>query len=213
MLLPSLPTVIRRDACICGDVTVSDRATISPGAVLQAAPGSRIVIGDGACIGAGAVLSACGGTIAIETGAMLGAGVLVFGWGTIGKYACIGTAATIYQTDVAATVAIAAGQIFGDPTLPNSNPAQPPAAADEAEDAPAARAEEPPPSPPAAATDSNDAEASDADKATDTKSSATNARAEGNGSATRNGHIDVTIYGRSYVESLISTIFPHRNQP
>ena len=80
---------------ISGDVTIHPKAMVSPGVILQAAPNSRIVIGERACIGMGAAIKAYGGTIAIEDDAVIGAGVLVIGRAIVGRHACVGTASTI----------------------------------------------------------------------------------------------------------------------
>ncbi|NJL57108.1 hypothetical protein HC928_19670 [bacterium] len=96
---------------IVGDVTVHPSAAIAPGAILQAAPGSHIAIASGVCLGVGVILNACGGAIAVERNATLGAGVLIVGTCTIGEGACIGTATTVF-TLMCSDAVIPAGQ-FG----------------------------------------------------------------------------------------------------
>lgn len=105
-------------ACASGDVTIHPGAAIAPGVILQAAPNSRIIIADGVCIGMGAVLNACDGTIAIESGATLGAGVLIVGCGTIGTRACVGAATTIFNQSIAPWQVVPAGSLIGDSSPP-----------------------------------------------------------------------------------------------
>lgn len=114
MPLQPLPFVDRIDAHASGDVAIHPSAAIAPGVILRAAPDSRIVIASGVCIGMGTVINACGGEIAIEAGANLGAGVLIVGAGTVGANACIGGVTTIFNTSVAPMEIIPAGTILGD---------------------------------------------------------------------------------------------------
>lgn len=114
MHLPPLKPLSDTDICISGDVTIHPSAVVGVGAVLQAAPNSRILIGEGACIGMGAVLNACRGIIEIRSGAVLGAGVLIVGAAEIGKNACIGTATTIFNASVPPMSVIPAGSLIGD---------------------------------------------------------------------------------------------------
>ncbi|MBR8826492.1 MAG: hypothetical protein DSM107014_01065 [Gomphosphaeria aponina SAG 52.96 = DSM 107014] len=97
-----------------GDVTIHSEAIIAPGVILQAAPGSKIVIRSGACIGMGVILKAYQGTLTIESGVILGAGVLVVGFGTIGKNACVGTASTIFNASVDSMAVLSPGSLIGD---------------------------------------------------------------------------------------------------
>ncbi|RMG11014.1 MAG: hypothetical protein D6728_09475, partial [Cyanobacteria bacterium J055] len=97
-----------------GDVTIHPGAAIAPGVILQAAPNSRITIADGVCIGIGAVLNAYDGTISIESGATLGAGVLIVGGGTVGTRACVGAATTIFNQSIAPWQVVPAGSLIGD---------------------------------------------------------------------------------------------------
>ncbi len=114
MHLSPVPPLNNSQIYVSGDVTINPQATIAPGAILQAAPNSKIVINAGVCIGMGVIVQAYQGTIAIESGAILGAGVLVVGQGKIGANACIGSATTIYHTCVAAQAVISPGSLIGD---------------------------------------------------------------------------------------------------
>ncbi|MEO0520606.1 MAG: hypothetical protein AAF171_25280, partial [Cyanobacteria bacterium P01_A01_bin.116] len=77
------PTIISTTHyCVVGDVSVDASAAIAPGVVLQASPGSRIVIGKGVCLAGGVCLQSKSGVLTISSGVSLGANVLVVGNGT-----------------------------------------------------------------------------------------------------------------------------------
>ncbi|MEA5536063.1 transferase [Crocosphaera sp. XPORK-15E] len=114
MPLPLIHPPTQLDICVIGDVTIHEGAVVAPGTILQAAPNSRIVIREGACIGMGTLINAYQGDIYIESGAMLGAGVLVVGQSKIGKNACIGSSTTIINTSIEAGTTIEAGSLIGD---------------------------------------------------------------------------------------------------
>jgi carbon dioxide concentrating mechanism protein CcmN len=124
MYLPVLSAVSTSEIYISGDVTIDDSAVIAPGVILQAAEGSRIVIGAGACIGMGSILKAYGGAIELQDNAILGAGVLIIGNSKINSQVCVGTSTTIYNTSLDSGTIIPAGSIIGDPTrsLATSSP-------------------------------------------------------------------------------------------
>lgn len=100
--------------CVIGDVSIHPHAKIAPGAILQAAPQSKIVIAAGTCIGTGVVIQAFQGTITVDSNAVLGAGVLVLGTVNIGVNACIGDCTTIINTDIVAHQVIPEGSLMGD---------------------------------------------------------------------------------------------------
>ncbi len=100
--------------CTSGDVTIFPGAAIAPGVLLQADVGSRIVIRAGVCIGLGSVIHASHGTITINDGANLGAGVLLIGDVTIGARACLGSAVTVINSAVAARAILESGLVVGD---------------------------------------------------------------------------------------------------
>ncbi len=116
MYLPPLQPVSNSNIYVSGDVTIDPGAVIAPGAILQAAPNSRIAIAEGACIGMGVVLNAYQGAIEVESGAVLGAGVLVIGKSKIGSNACIGAATTIFNSSIESMVVVPAGSLIGDPS-------------------------------------------------------------------------------------------------
>jgi carbon dioxide concentrating mechanism protein CcmN len=112
--LPPLQAMHDSQVYISGDVTIHPNAAIAPGVLLQAAPGSSIIVAAGACIGMGAVLHAYEGTIEIQEGASIGAGALIVGAGTIGAGACIGSLSTLLDTTVDEKVMVPSGSILGD---------------------------------------------------------------------------------------------------
>jgi carbon dioxide concentrating mechanism protein CcmN len=111
---PPLQAMHDSQVYISGDVTIDPSAAIAPGALLQASEGSSITIAAGVCIGMGAVLHACGGTLEIQTGASLGAGVLIVGAGIIGPNVCIGAQSTLLNTSLEGNVLVPSGSVLGD---------------------------------------------------------------------------------------------------
>lgn len=99
---------------ISGQVTIHPSAVIAPGAMLQADPGSELVVSAGVCIGVGCVLHAYQGRLEVEAGATLGSGVLIVGQGKIGTNACIGSTTTIINSSVLPQQMIPPGSLIGD---------------------------------------------------------------------------------------------------
>lgn len=112
--LPPPQPVLNKDIRVSGDVEIHPTASIAPGAILQAAPNCRIVIGADACIGMGVIVNACQGSVEIGNGAILGSGVLIIGDCQIGDNACLGTAVTVFQTNVESMKVIEPGSVLGD---------------------------------------------------------------------------------------------------
>ncbi len=115
---PPPQPILNKDIRISGDVKIHPTASLAPGVILQAAPNSRIVIGADVCIGVGAIINACQGSIEIERGAILGSGVLIIGESKIGNNCCIGTSTTIFQANVASMTVVQPGSIIGDISRP-----------------------------------------------------------------------------------------------
>jgi carbon dioxide concentrating mechanism protein CcmN len=90
-----------RPAVISGDVTVHPTANVASGVLLHADPGSQLVIGVGACIGAGCILHAHTGTLFIGDGVILGMGTLVFGTTQVGERSCIGADSSLIDVSIA----------------------------------------------------------------------------------------------------------------
>jgi carbon dioxide concentrating mechanism protein CcmN len=184
---------------VSGDVIIHAGAAIAPGVLLQADPGSQIVIGVGVCLGVGCVVHARQGRILLYEGAMIGAGVLLVGQVTVGARACIGSATTIFDDEIAPDAMIAPGSLLGDRsrTLNGfsvtelSAAASPPFAASPA--ANETQAEPASPSPP-----------TDVSPATEPPLDPTTPSAEGVESDGGN------VYGQVYVNQLLVKLFPHK---
>ncbi len=114
MHLPTLPWSSNSYVYTEGDVSIDASAAIAPGVILRADPDCKIVIASGVCIGMGSVLHAHGGTLEVEAGANLGAGVLVVGQGTIGANACIGAVTTIWNASVEPWQVVPAASVVGE---------------------------------------------------------------------------------------------------
>lgn len=114
MKLPPLQPFDRVQTFVSGDVTIDPSAAIAPGVLMAAGANSRIIIGAGVCIGMGSILEAREGTLEIEAGAVLGAGVLVMGQVKIGANACIGCATTIFNSAIAPKQVVPPASLIGD---------------------------------------------------------------------------------------------------
>lgn len=114
MHLPTLPWSSNSHVYAEGDVSIDASAAIAPGVILRADPDSKIVIASGVCIGMGSVLHAHGGTLEVEAGANLGAGVLIIGKGKIGTHACIGAITTIWNSSIEPWQVVPAASVVGD---------------------------------------------------------------------------------------------------
>jgi carbon dioxide concentrating mechanism protein CcmN len=111
----TLPALIHDNYIfVSGNVVIHPSAAIAPSVMLQADPGSQLVVGEGVCIGVGCVLHAYQGTVEVKMGATLGSGVLVIGQGKIGENACIGAMTTIINSSVLAGAIIPPGSLIGD---------------------------------------------------------------------------------------------------
>lgn len=114
MSVLSLPATGHTHIYVSGDVSIDETAAIAPGVILQASGEGRIIIKAGACLGMGTVLTATQGTIEIGEGAILGAGVLIVGYGKISDRVCIGSASTLIETSVESMQLISPGSLLGD---------------------------------------------------------------------------------------------------
>ncbi len=114
MHLPTLPWSSNSQVCVEGDVSIDASAAIAPGVILRAAPDSKIVIAAGVCIGMGSVLHAHGGTLEVEAGANLGAGVLIVGKVKIGANACIGAVTTVLNSSIEPWQVVPAASVVGE---------------------------------------------------------------------------------------------------
>lgn len=114
MSVPPLRPSYDFDSYISGEVIIHPSAVLAPGVILQAAPNSKIIIGSGVCVGMGSILQVHEGTLEVEAGANLGAGLLMVGKGKIGANACIGAATTIFNCSVEPGQVVPAGSVLGD---------------------------------------------------------------------------------------------------
>ncbi|MFB2895798.1 carbon dioxide concentrating mechanism protein [Aerosakkonemataceae cyanobacterium BLCC-F50] len=114
MYSPPLQPLCNPQSYVSGDVTIDPSAVIGPGVLLAAEPNSRIVIAAGVCIGMGTIIHAQQGSLEVETGAVLGAGVLVVGAGKIGANACVGSCTTVLYSSIEPKQVISFGSLIGD---------------------------------------------------------------------------------------------------
>ena len=204
MYLSPLQLSSNSQILMSGDVVVNEGAAIAPGVILQAEPGSRISIAAGACIGLGVILHAREGTLEIEAGVILGAGVLVVGAGKIGANACIGAGTTLIDPCIDQMQIMPAGSLIGDtsrqasteataaaptaaPTSPETPEATTPPVAPLIE--PPSPAQTPPQTAPETATDAPESTAAEPPQP---------------------GEIPTILYGQAHINRLLGTLFPHR---
>jgi carbon dioxide concentrating mechanism protein CcmN len=114
MYLPRIELIANAQVRVIGDVTIHPSAVIAKGTILEAAPGSQIIIGADVCMGIGTIITAYEGSIEIENGAIIGAEVLIVGNCQIGRHACIGSSTTIFNVSVEAMQVISSGSLLGD---------------------------------------------------------------------------------------------------
>ncbi|WP_293107651.1 hypothetical protein [Moorena sp. SIOASIH] len=106
-------------------MSIDPSAVISAGVILRADPDSKITIAAGVCIGMGAILHAHKGTLEVESGASLGAGVLVVGKVKIGANASIGSLTTIWNHSVESLQVVPSASVLGDKGRPLPEQSQP----------------------------------------------------------------------------------------
>lgn len=204
MYLSPLQLSSNSQILMSGDVVVNEGAAIALGAILQAEPGSRISIAAGACIGMGVILHAREGTLSIEAGVILGAGVLVVGAGTIGTNACIGAGTTLIDPCIDQMQIIPAGSLIGDTSRQagaSATAAAPTAAPTSPETAeaiappvdlpldPPPPAQTPPQTPPETAAEPPESTAAEPPQP---------------------GETPTILYGQAHINRLLGTLFPHR---
>lgn len=212
----SLPTTGHTEVYVSGEVTIDETAAIAPGVILQATAQGRIIIRAGACIGMGTILTANEGTIEIGEGVILGAGVLIVGSGKISDRACIGAASTLISTSIEEMQLVSPGSLFGAPTRgektastsqngqsshfnPDHNGSATHSESNRSpEDSSASNSNH--------QTPNNDHKVEE-DPWNQNQNTATDE--ENNTEQSRN---QATIYGQTYIEQLMVTLFPHKNQ-
>lgn len=117
-MLGPLPTAIANpDApALEGQVDVAEGVALADGVVLDAAPGCRLVLAPGVCVGSGVIIQAVRGDLIIEPGAVLGSGVLIFGTGRIGQNVCIGAESTLINPVLSSGQVVPPNSLIGDPS-------------------------------------------------------------------------------------------------
>ncbi len=125
MHLPKLLLSNNSHIHVEGNVSIDPSAAISAGVILRADPDSKITIAAGVCIGMGAIIHAHKGTVEVESGASLGAGVLVVGKGKIGANASIGSLTTIWNHSVESLQVVPSASVLGDKGRPLPEQSQP----------------------------------------------------------------------------------------
>jgi carbon dioxide concentrating mechanism protein CcmN len=203
MHLPLLPPLSNSQVYVKGDVSIDDGAAIAPGAILQADPDSKIIIAAGVCIGMGTILHAHQGTIEVETGATLGAGVLIVGKGKIGANACIGSTTTIWNSNVESWQVVPPGSVLGDKTrqIADTPANTPTAASSEAVSDPQANQEDSP-----AASTGEETQNGQAIASTLSTSSSEDTPEELTPQSPSAG---TPVYGQANLNRLLTTLFPH----
>jgi carbon dioxide concentrating mechanism protein CcmN len=136
--LPVAMSPPNRTAVISGDVTVHPTANIGSGVLLHADPGSQLIIGVGACVGAGCVIHAHTGTLFIGDGVILGMGTLVFGTTQVGERACIGADSSLIDVSIAPNTVVPPNSLLDSYSLSaeyaNAHPPEISAASEVAEE-------------------------------------------------------------------------------
>lgn len=202
-----------------GDVMIHPSAALAPGVILLAAPNSRILIAEGVCIGMGAVLNAYEGTIEIENGATLGAGVLVVGSSHIGSRACVGAATTIFNQSIAPWQVVPAGSLIGDSgrsveLSSQANPIDPMTINPMVEETPDESIASPSTLPDADPPVNPDFQEADLSSDLTPEAANDNDVEPANGQSTDpKTDRETPVYGQVHVNRILHTIFPHNRSP
>ncbi|WP_293150654.1 MULTISPECIES: carbon dioxide concentrating mechanism protein [unclassified Microcoleus] len=191
---------------LSGDVVVNEGVAIAPGVILQADPGSRISIAAGACIGMGVILHAREGSLEIEAGAMLGAGVLVVGAGTIGANACIGAGTTLINPAIDQMQILPAGSLIGDTSRQVA--AEPTAEAQTA--APETTTATTPPVEPTVDRPIDPPEPDQTQPQTPPETAPDPSPETAANPPPQPGEVPTILYGQAHINQLLGTLFPHR---
>jgi carbon dioxide concentrating mechanism protein CcmN len=220
MRSPSLVIINDSHLFVSGEVVIHPTAAIASGVLLQADPGCKVVIEAGVCVGSGSILHANQGDLVLESGVILGSGVLIVGSSTIGENACVGSLTTILGCSVEARQFIPAESLLGDRSRQIESAAEPaaipaPPSAKKSPDRnggaanagvtnpytyPYAELESPwsskppsPPPPPAPAP-----------------SNRNGSQPEPQPASSPQPPVQQVVYGRTYLEKMMIRMFPHR---
>lgn len=217
MHLPPLPSIINSHVIVQGDVSIDTSAAIAPGVILQADPDSRIIIAAGVCIGMGAILHAHKGTLEIDPGAILGAGVLVVGVGKIGANACIGAATTIWNSSVDSWQVLPAGSVIGDTGRKIADASvSPPTETVRVKPEEATATSEPAPSETAFADNETNGQSAQVEAQTEPAPSESPPTPETElpqkeQPESKSNSGSVTVYGQAHLNQLLTTLFPYKS--
>lgn len=181
------------DYYIGANVEVAPDAVIAAGVVLEAAPGARLVVAAGVCIGSGVIVQAAGGKLTLGTGVNLGTGVLIVGQGVVGPHACVGSESSLLNPQVSAGAVIPARSLLGvqnyPPSLHNGQSAE-------------THANQ-------RVSSSTDSSSTDTDVATENGDNGVGA--EDAAAIADKQSPNSVVYGREQVVQLMKTLFPHRD--
>ncbi len=197
MKLPPLQPMSHSQICVCGDVTIHPSAVIAPDVLLQAEPGSRIVIAAGVCIGMGTIFHSYQGTLEVGESANIGTGVLFVGRGKIGAKACVGSSTTILNASVKQQQVLPAGSLLGD-TSRQSN-----------EDGPKHSGVTGPSQQSSTPTDSENSSVSPTSKLSSKEQTHVSEIEQEQASSDKPVG---QVYGRTYVNELLVKLMPHKQQ-
>lgn len=213
MHLPTLPLVCNSPIHFQGDVRIDPSACIASGVILQADPDSRITIAAGVCIGMGSIFHAHQGTLEVETGATVGAGVLVVGKGKIGSNACVGALTTIWNSSIEAWQVVPAASLIGDQSRETAAMSEP-ATTKPVDHFPEVNTDST--STASDSTDSNANEDTLNGQVTSNQAVApTNADDEqlpNESTESPSEQIDSSVHGQNSLNRLLKTLFPYNNQ-
>lgn len=213
MRLPPLPLIRDAHFCVSGHVTIHPSAVIAPSVMLQADPGSHLIIAEGVCIGVGSILHAHQGILEIEAGVILGRGVLIIGSGKIGANACIGSASTIFNSSVLSGRSVPPGSLIGDRSrqmaIDSSSDAQ------MASEPVPAQASPPPTGggaapPPASGPSEPTSEQDSGSQPVSSQEAQSEPPASSSPPKSAHSSQSKVIYGQAYLERMMITMFPYR---
>ena len=214
MAVPAQALNSLTNGSIQGDVDLALGVTIASGVLLGAAPGCRLVISSGVCLGADVVVQARQGDLVLEPGVSLGSGVLVVGHGSIGQHTCIGANSTLINPALGACQVVAPGSLVGDPSQTSVTQGEPPRGSNVVANGSghgvngSATLGYPVQAEGLATTPlSGQAPNGQAPNGQAPNGQAPNGQAPNGGGQTGNG---ATVYGKTQVNRLLDTLFPHR---
>jgi carbon dioxide concentrating mechanism protein CcmN len=195
--VPAQASHLSSSSSIEGDVDLAPGVAIAPGVLLGAAPGCRLVIAAGVCLGADVVVQARQGDLVLEPGVSLGSGVLVVGHGSIGQHTCVGANSTVINPALGASQVVAPGTLVGDPSQALPGQRTQSQGVNGASNGYGN----------GASGQSNHGVSSTAQNRSAQVRNGSNGNASGANAQNGNGS---SVYGKTQVNRLLATLFPHR---